>query len=767
MGGRTRLALEGFGPRGRSSSSILEFLMSMVAPPPSPAFPQTPRSGEGLGAEMLAQLFEHARPLVEALFAQVNDGVTVQGPDFLLCFANPAAARLLGANSPEELLGRRGVPLIECFQVLDASGKPMSSDVLPGRQVLAGQSGTERVLRFRHSRTGQEQWCRLSAAPVRDAQGKVVYAVNVFQDVTEMVRTQDRLSLLAEASELLSASLDLDSTLTATARLLVPRLGDWCAVDLADDTSAARRVAVIHADPAKLELARKMSERYPDSAQSIGTIAHVMKTGQPHLTSHITDEMFVATAQDAEHLQLLRELSLRSIIVVPLKARERTLGTLTVATAESSRHLRTEELRLVEELARRVGLAVDNARLYAEAKRAQARHEVALEAGRMGAWEWDIPAGRVTWAPTLERIHGIPEGSFGGTFQDYQSDMHPEDRQQVLASIQHVVAQREPEHHIQYRIILPDGQVRWVEAHGRLTLDEQGQPSRLTGVCTDITQRLALEEDARRLVREQAARAEAERARQHTTELLESLRKTQAELAQRAQELARSNADLEQFAYVASHDLQEPLRMVASYVQLLSRRYKGKLDADADEFIRYAVDGATRMQALINDLLAYSRVGTRGKELVPVPLEKSLERALSHLRLTLQESGAELKVEPLPWVMGDETQLVQLLQNLVGNAIKFRGEHSPRIRVSTTREADTVTVAVEDNGIGIEPQYYERIFAIFQRLHAKEEYPGTGIGLSICKKIVERHGGRIWVESTPGQGSTFRFTLTAAEPQPA
>ncbi|HYO67099.1 MAG TPA: ATP-binding protein [Archangium sp.] len=246
--------------------------------------------------------------------------------------------------------------------------------------------------------------------------------------------------------------------------------------------------------------------------------------------------------------------------------------------------------------------------------------------------------------------------------------------------------------------------------------------------------------------------------------MLASLEKAQAELAQRAQELSRSNADLEQFAYVASHDLPEPLRRVASYVQLLSRRYKGKLDADADAFIRYAVDGATRMQALINDLLAYSRVGTRGKEPVPVPvpLERSVERALSHLHLALRESGAEVEVEPLPWVKGDESQLAQLLQNLVGNAVKFRGERPARIRVSAQQEGDTVTVAVEDNGIGIEPQYYERIFAIFQRLHGKEEYPGTGIGLSICKKIVERHGGRIWVESTPGQGSTFRFTLGAA-----
>ncbi|WP_116120127.1 ATP-binding protein [Archangium gephyra] len=737
--------------------------MSTAALPPSPPSLPEDRPGGNLGAEMLARLFEQARPLVDALFAQVNDGVTVQAQDFSLTFANPAAARILGAASPEELLRTGSARVFERYEVLDASGRPVRLDQLPGRQVITHGSAPERVLRFRDKHTGQEHWSRMSAAPVRDAQGQVVYAINVFRDVTEVMRTQERLSLLAEAGELLSASLDLEGTLAATARLLVPRLADWCAVHLTGDSTPSRQVASIHMDPAKLELARRLAELYPTDPGATSGINHVMRTGLPELTSDITEAMLVAAARSEEHLRILRELSLRSIMVVPLNARGRTVGTLTVATAESLRRLGTEELRLVEELARRAALAVDNARLYMEAKRAQARQAVALEAGRMGAWEWDIQAQRVTWSPELERLHGIPEGSFGGSFEDYQSDMHPEDRERVLGSIQRVVAESQKEHHVQYRIVLPDGRVRQVEAHGRLTLDEQGRPSRLTGVCTDITERLALEEDARRLVREQAARAEAERARQHTAELLASLEKAQAELAQRAQELTRSNADLEQFAYVASHDLQEPLRMVASYVQLLSRRYKGQLDADADEFIRYAVDGATRMQALINDLLAYSRVGTRGKELVPVPLERSVERALSHLHLALRESGAEVKVEPLPWVEGDETQLAQLLQNLVGNAVKFRGERPPRIRVSAAREGGTVTVAVEDNGIGIEPQYYERIFAIFQRLHGKEEYPGTGIGLSICKKIVERHGGRIWVESTPGQGSTFRFTLGAAE----
>jgi len=230
-------------------------------------------------------------------------------------------------------------------------------------------------------------------------------------------------------------------------------------------------------------------------------------------------------------------------------------------------------------------------------------------------------------------------------------------------------------------------------------------------------------------------------------------------LAQKMEELARSNRELEQFAYVASHDLQEPLRMVASYVQLLSKRYRGKLGQEADEFIAYAVDGATRMQQLINDLLMFSRVGTRGNELRPVAMEAVLDDVLTGLQILRHETGATVTHDPLPIVQGDATQLGQLLQNLISNAIKFRGDESPRVHISATAHGHEWLFAVRDNGIGIDPQYHERIFVIFQRLHGRGEYPGTGIGLAVCKKIVERHGGRMWVESTMGSGATFYFTL--------
>lgn len=201
--------------------------------------------------------------------------------------------------------------------------------------------------------------------------------------------------------------------------------------------------------------------------------------------------------------------------------------------------------------------------------------------------------------------------------------------------------------------------------------------------------------------------------------------------------------------------------MVASYTQLLAKRYKGKLDSDADEFIGYAVDGATRMQSLIADLLAYSRVGTRGKEFCSVDMNAVLARATENLRAAIAERQAALTCDRLPPVMGDDTQLTQLLQNLVGNAIKFAGQEPPRVHVSARREDGNWRFSVADNGIGIDPAQSEKVFVIFQRLHTRDEYPGTGIGLAICKKIVERHGGHVWVESEPGKGSTFHFTLPA------
>jgi signal transduction histidine kinase len=244
---------------------------------------------------------------------------------------------------------------------------------------------------------------------------------------------------------------------------------------------------------------------------------------------------------------------------------------------------------------------------------------------------------------------------------------------------------------------------------------------------------------------------------------IDARKQAQESLKRNIQELARSNAELEQFAYVSSHDLQEPLRMIASYSQLIEKRYIDKLDTKGLTFLGYIVEGAKRMQELIDDLLMFSRVGTRGKEMSPLSIKQPLDIALHNLVRLISESKAEISYpDSLPMVIGDTSQLTQLFQNLIANAIKFSGKNTPRIEINANKLNDFWEMTVKDYGIGIEPEHFDRIFVIFQRLHGRSEYPGSGIGLAICKKIVERHGGHIWVESAVGLGTTFHFTLREA-----
>jgi len=301
--------------------------------------------------------------------------------------------------------------------------------------------------------------------------------------------------------------------------------------------------------------------------------------------------------------------------------------------------------------------------------------------------------------------------------------IHPEDREIAIKGFMEDLYQRERRQRYDVRAKTKDGREMWVSALAT-RIEFQGRVAVLLSL-KDVT----------------------------------ATRQAEEQLKQTMAELVRSNTELERFAYVASHDLQEPLRMVASYTQLLARRYKGKLDSDADEFIGYAVDGATRMQQLINALLDYSRVSTRGKPFGPTSCEESLNQAIANLQASIQENNAVVTHDHLPTVMADATQMLQLFQNLVGNAIKFHSDKKPRVHVGAERNGTEWIFSVRDNGIGIEPENFECIFVIFQRLHGRGEYPGTGIGLAICKKIIERHKGRIWVESQPGKGATFYFTI--------
>ena len=356
-------------------------------------------------------------------------------------------------------------------------------------------------------------------------------------------------------------------------------------------------------------------------------------------------------------------------------------------------------------------------------RESEEKYRTILENIEDGYYEVDLDGNFTFFNDSMCRMLGYPKEDLMG--MNDQQYTNKENARKLFQTFNKVYRTGQPLKGSDWEIIRQDRIRRCVEASVSLKRDSSGKPIGFRGIVRDVTDRKQAEEA----------------------------------LKEKTEELARSNRELEQFAYVASHDLQEPLRTVTNFVQLLAKRYQGKLDSNADDFIRFAVDGAMRMWTLINDLLAYSRVGTRSQTFEPINCETILQEALDNLRVTIEESGAVVTHDSLPTVMADSLQLGQLFQNLIGNAIKFRGDERPRIHISARRNDNGWTFSVRDNGIGIAPEFRKRIFIIFQRLHGPQQYPGTGIGLAVCKKIVERHGGRIWVESEPGKGSTFYFTL--------
>jgi PAS domain S-box-containing protein len=446
------------------------------------------------------------------------------------------------------------------------------------------------------------------------------------------------------------------------------------------------------------------------------------------LTGRSTDEvvgkplrvLFPGGTKDASLRQIVRAIEGESMETVELPILRSDGETRTVLW-NSANILDEDGKTLLAVIAQ--GLDITERKLAEETLK-RSEENLNLSVGtRMGTWNWDLLTDELEWSPRAKVMFGLAEDA-EVTRESFLEMLLPEDREGAEAAIEQALADK-TDCDMEYRLVQPDGTVRWIYDLGRAYDDGSGEPMRMAGAMIDITERKLAEEKASKMV----------------------------------EDLARSNAELEKFAYIASHDLQEPLRMVANYTQLLQRRYKGKLDSDADEFIEYAVDGATRMQTLINELLAYSRVGTQGAPMVPTDLEPVLATVLRTMEQTLSEAGAVVTHDPMPSLTCDGLQIGRVFQNLIVNAVKFRGDAAPTVHIGAERSGGEWVFSVKDNGIGIEPAYFERIFVIFQRLQSRTEYPGTGMGLAISHRIVERHGGRIWVESQVGAGSTFYFAL--------
>ena len=359
-----------------------------------------------------------------------------------------------------------------------------------------------------------------------------------------------------------------------------------------------------------------------------------------------------------------------------------------------------------------------------ELREARDKLNIALENGNIGIWEWNLSTDEIIWDERLEKMFEIKPGTFGKTFEAFMNLINEEDISHVQKSIQQALENNTSVETI-FRINSKNGKSKYISSKALVTKNNDGIPKNISGVCFDVTG-----------------------LKLGTEKLISKLN----------EELLRSNKDLQSFAYVASHDLQEPLRMVSSFTQLLSMQYGDKLDDKAKEYIHFAVDGARRMYDLLNGLLDYSRIHTKGKEFTMVDANKVLKGALRNLSFSIEERKAKIQSDNLPIILADENQILMLFQNLISNGIKF-SKDSPKIIISVKQKKNHYLFSIKDEGIGIEPDYFERIFMIFQRLLPKDQYDGTGIGLAIAKRIVERHDGKIWVESKPGKGSTFYFTI--------
>ncbi|GAA5510377.1 PAS domain S-box protein [Novipirellula caenicola] len=413
---------------------------------------------------------------------------------------------------------------------------------------------------------------------------------------------------------------------------------------------------------------------------------------------------------------------------------EGALGGSVVTFVDTSDRKRREHLQTkrYEELEGRV--ALHDQELVAM----RDRLDLALEGANVGLWDWDAVTDEVYFSKTAKTQLGYDAEMPWTHFRDWETRLHPDDHDEALQCVKKYFQERGEVYQSTFRLRCENGTYRWILSQGHGEFDESGKPLRLIGVHIDIHEQIENEK------------------------ILEWLN---GELSRTIDALHSSNIDLQQFAYVASHDLQTPLRAIANFAQFLQDDYAGKLDATADDYLQRIVQGAHRMQQLIRDLLGYSRVESRAAPFQPTSLNDAFQDALEMLSSSIAETGARVTRDELPTIQADKSQMSQLLTNLIGNAVKYHGDKPPEVHVWAETNDEFHTLFVRDNGIGISPQHHERVFEIFRRLHTQTAYPGTGIGLAVCRRIVNRHGGDISVKSQEGKGSTFVFTIPVNQPE--
>jgi PAS domain S-box-containing protein len=638
---------------------------------------------------------ERTRDEIHVIIESISDAITAQDIDGNVLFANDAAASLLGYSAPSRVVGLRSEQVRPRYSMLSEDGRPFSYDNLPRVEVLKTGQPAQATFLMRFNDTGEQRWIELKTAPVRDRPDA---PIRMFVNIfRDVTREKEAALRLQAASQRLQNVLDHLGTFV----ILISPEGDVIEVN---DTALGwlRTSSDLVAGKTIVDTTWWMSG--PISSEEVTLSLERCRGGTPVLfdTTMRTDdetqrhvEMRMAAIRHPETGKA-EMIVLAGVDITDRKRKEERLGQLTLL-------LDSQRQRLNRILNSVPGVIFETS----------GGHNAVTQ-------KYEFVSDQVS------QLLGYSPVEIVGKPNLWMGFVHPDDWERAIAEAETIYRTGEPGT-FGFRGVRRNGETIHMEARMQTVFNELGEPIGTTGVLMDVTQR----------------------------------REAELALAEYARELRRSNSELEQFAYIASHDLQEPLRMVTSYLQLIETRYAPKLDDTAREFINFAVDGGNRMKRLIQDLLTYSRVNRERTEPKTVDMHSVMNTVLDNLKMTIAEKNAIVEVETeLPMVQANEMQMVQLMQNLVGNALKFCHEDKPpHVRIGAVRSGNEMIFSVADNCIGIEAQYLERIFVIFQRLHSREQYEGTGIGLAICRKIVETYGGRIWAESTPGEGATFFFTM--------
>ena len=575
------------------------------------------------------------------------------------------------------------------------------------------------------TRDGRVRHCIYYKATFSGAGDEVAGLIGTIVDITERKQAEQREAIEHAVTRYLGGSESLGDAIRGIIQVMCERL-DWACGARWSLDEADNKLHCIESwcvDDAKIREFQAYSARETFVPGKSGLIRRVLTTGT---SIWVAD---VSVKKDFQRAALAARAGLRGAFALPVLMGDRVLGAIEFFSRDA-RHPDRWLLQVTVSVGNQIGQLMARRQAEEAMRESEARFRSLTELSSDWYWEQDTEFRFTSLSGGVEQAIGVAPAEFIGK-RRWDADIVGVSEADWAAHKATLAAHR-PFHDFEYGRRDASGRISYVSASGQPMFDAEGAFRGYRGVARNITRRKTQEA---------------------------ALRDAHDELERKARELARSNEELQQFAYVASHDLQEPLRMISSYTQLIVRRYGDKFDGDAKEFMGYIVDGAARMKQLIEDLLAYSRVGTRGRDLLPTETAVALSKALVNLRAAQEASGAKVTHGELPTILADGQQLTQLFQNLIGNAMKFKGVDPPRVHVACEERGDLWIFTVTDNGIGLDPQYSERIFMMFQRLHTKAEYPGTGIGLAICKKIVDRHGGRIWVESQPGKGCTFGFSI--------